>query len=231
MAGGVAILAAGVLAVAIAISSGGSSPPKLTGPSAAHTAATVDALLAGIPQSGNTLGSQSARVVVTEFGDLECPVCSDLALGPENQLIANDVRAGKVKLVYRSVCSATCGGPQPSVFATQQVAAYAAGLQGRAWNYIELFYHLQGDESTRYANARYLDGLARLVTRLDYSKWLSDRNLPALRALVTADESAARVNRVGSTPTIVVQGPKGTAQPIVGADDYSAYEAAIKSVS
>ena len=53
-------------------------------------------------------------MTVTEYGDLECPVCRDFALGAENQLISNDVRSGKVKLVYKSLETATGNGPTPA---------------------------------------------------------------------------------------------------------------------
>ena len=50
-----------------------------------QAATTVNSLLAGIPQSAMRLGSPSAPVTVTEFGDLECPVCRDFALTGENR--------------------------------------------------------------------------------------------------------------------------------------------------
>ena len=43
----------------------------------------------------------------------------------------NEVRSGKVKLVYRSLETATGNGPNPGVFPTQQAAALAAGLQSK----------------------------------------------------------------------------------------------------
>jgi protein-disulfide isomerase len=234
MLGGVVVLVIAVVAVAIAISSGGSSSPstKPTSTAAKNAVASVSSQLAGIPQSGNTLGSPSAKVTMTEFGDLKCPICRDFTLGPLNQIISNDVKSGKVKLVYRSVCTATCSGPQPGVFPTQQAAAYAAGLQGKAWYYITLFYHLQGDESTSYVTPSFLSGLARLVPGLDYSKWALDAGQPSLKSQVSAEQNYASSKGYNSTPTIVVQGPKGQAQPIVGGGyPYSAYETAINSVS
>lgn len=230
MLGGLVLLVVAVVAIAIAISSGGSAP-KVTGASAKRTAATVNGLLTGIPQSGNTLGSPSAKVTVTEFGDLKCPICKDFTLGTEDQLISNDVKSGNVKLVYRSLCTATCTGPQPSVFSTQQAAALAAGLQNKEWYYVELFYHLQGDETTSYVNANYLNGLARLVPGLDYSKWAFDLGQSSLKAQVAADQKAASRKGFTSTPAIVIRGPKGQAQPLVGDYPYSDIEAAIKQVS
>jgi protein-disulfide isomerase len=233
MLGGTVLLVVAAVAVAIAISSGGSKAPKLNGSGAKTAATAVNGLLAGIPQSGNTIGSPSAKVTVTEFGDLKCPVCKDFALGPESQIIANDVKSGKVKLVYRSMCTATCTGPQRSIFPTQQAAAIAAGLQGKEWNYVLLFYHLQGDELTSYVNSGFLDGLAKLVPGLDYNKWALDAGQSSLKAQVTADQTYASSKGLqANTPTVVVQGPKGTAQPIVGGGyPYGAYESEINQVS
>src|SRR5436309_10075695 len=67
MLGGVVLIAVIVVAVAIVISvSGGSSAPELGTPAAKREAGTVTALLNGIPQSGNVLGSPSAKVTITE---------------------------------------------------------------------------------------------------------------------------------------------------------------------
>jgi protein-disulfide isomerase len=231
MLGGMVLLVAAVVAVAIAVSSGGSKTVKPGSAAARADAASVTNLLADIPQSGTTLGDPNAKVTVTEFGDLECPVCRDFALGAEAQLISNDVKSGKVKLVYRSDETASAGSPIPNVFPTQQIAAYAAGKQAKAWNYILLFYKEQGQEDTGYATEAYLDGLAQQVQGLDVATWKADRKDPSLASQFSSDVSSAKAKGYGSTPTIVVQGPKGTAQPLVGDYPYSDVESAIQSVS
>jgi protein-disulfide isomerase len=232
--GGIVVAAIAVVAVLIAISStggGSGSAPGLNTAAARQTAGTVNTLLTGIPQSGLRLGSPKAKVTVTEYGDLECPICKDFALGAENQLISGEVRSGKVQLIYRSLSTATSNGPEPGVFPTQQAAANAAGLQGLGWQYIELFYHLQGSETSSYVSPSYLEGLARLVPGLNFAKWQSDRANAAMISQVSTDVQAAATNRFTSTPTIVVQGPKGQAQPIVGSTDYGTLQSSIKLVS
>jgi protein-disulfide isomerase len=170
-------------------------------------------------------------VTVTEFADLECPVCRAFALGSERQLISHEVADGRVKLVYRSLCTATCAGPLGHAgFAGQQSAAYAAGVQNRAWYYIELFYEEQGGENSGYVTPRYLDGLAQQLSGLDYRRWSSDRGLAPMRRQVAADERAARARGFADTPTIVIRGPRGSAQPIVGDPSYGQLRAAIASV-
>jgi protein-disulfide isomerase len=234
MVAGVVLAAIAVVAVAIVISTssgGGGSSGLQSGVKASQTESAVNSVLAGIPQSGNALGSPSAKVTVTEFGDLQCPICKDFALGAEKTLIANDVRSGKVRLAYRSLETATGNGPDPSVFPTQQAAALAAGLQQRQWDYILLFYNEQGQEGTSYVNDAYLNGLARQVPGLNFSKWQSDRSSSSLTSQVTQDQQLAASKGYNSTPTIVVQGPKGQAQAIVGDTDYGTLERTIKSVS
>src|SRR5579884_1672572 len=150
MLGGVVLIAVAIIAVAIAVSSGSggsNNAAKLTSnanktgkghvvPCQGSPDSAVCSLLSGIPQSGNTLGNPHAKVTVTEFGDLECSVCDAFAIGSndttsagtpgtglEDQLIRNDVRSGKVKLVYRSLETASGGNPDQSAFLNQQVAA------------------------------------------------------------------------------------------------------------
>jgi len=229
--GGVLLAAIAVVAVAIAISSSGSSTPKATPSAFKGAASTVDASLSGIPQSGVTIGSPNAKVTVTEYGDLQCPICRDFALGAENQLISNDVKAGRVKLVYKSLETASGSSPNPGIFPTQQAAAYAAGAQGKAWNYILVFYHQQGQEGTAYVNQTFLNDIAQSIPGLNFSKWKSNSSSSTYTAQVQSDQQQATTRGFSSTPTIVVQGPKGAAQPIVGNTDYGTLQSAIKSVS
>jgi protein-disulfide isomerase len=234
MLGGVVILAIVVVVVAVIVSSGGgneSHAPKI--PTTAKTRAQkhaqqaalqkaikqdapVFALLSGIPQHGNTLGSPTAKVTVVEYGDLQCPICRDFTLSSEHDLIKNDVRAGKVKLVYKSLETATGGAPDPKIFGPQQAAAYAAGLQNHAWDYIELFYHQQGAEGTGYVNQGFLDNLAKQIKPLNFSQWQSDSKSSALLAQVKAEGQDAAAKGFNATPTIIVSGPKGQATPVVG---------------
>jgi protein-disulfide isomerase len=234
MLGGVVVLALVIVGVAIAISagsSGSSSAPKPNSTAGKQSASAVDSLLTGIPQSAVTLGSPSAKVTVTEFGDLQCPICKDFASTTEPQLIANDVRSGRVKLVFRSLETATGGAPDPSIFPVQQAAAYAAGAQGKAWNYILLFYREQGQEGTGYVNQSFLNGLASQIPGLNYQKWSTDSKNPSYSVQVTADQRAAAAQGLSATPAITIRGPKGQAQPFQSLVDYPTLESAIKSVS
>jgi protein-disulfide isomerase len=230
--GGVVVSAIVVVAVFIAIStSGGSSAATglQTGQKATKLSTQVDQLLNGIPQSGARLGSTSAPVTLTYYGDLECPICQAFTLqGGFPQLVANDVKSGKVQVIYKAFQTAT---RVASTFSTQQVAALAAGQQQRFWNFAELFYREQGQEGTGYVTESYLSGLARQVTGLNLNTWQSARSTPALASQVQTEEQQGQTLGVTGTPTLVFQGPKGQAQPNSSVPTYSELEAAIKKVA
>ncbi len=230
MLGGVVVAAVAVVAVAIAISSGGTNASGLKKGHQANAAVTqVENLLAGIPQSGSVLGNPNAKVTMTYYGDLECPVCQDFTLnGGFPELVAKDVRAGKVKVDYRSFQTAT---RDPQVFQTQQVAALAAGEQSRFWNYAELFYRQQGAEGSGYVNENYLTGLAKQIPGLNLSAWQSARNNSVLAGQVSADAQAGSAAGVQGTPTLIFQGPKGKTQSPSAVPSYSQLQQAISQVS
>jgi protein-disulfide isomerase len=228
--GGVVLGAVAVVAVAIALSSsGGGSSGLRTGNAGAKLAAQVQQLLRGIPQSGATLGNPKAPVTMTYYSDLQCPVCAHFTLNSDfGQLLAKDVRAGQVKIIYRSFETAT---RDPQTFHAQQVAALAAGTQNRFWDYTELFYRQQGAEGTGYVTDSYLTGLANQIPELNISNWRSARTAPSLISQLQSDQQAASAAGVQGTPTLIFEGPRGTAQAPESVPSYDQLEQAIKSVA
>jgi protein-disulfide isomerase len=245
--GGAVVIAVAIVVVLIAISAGNNSPaPTKFDSKAALTADKyVDQLLAGIPESGNTLGKPSAPVTVTFFGDLECSACDIFATPPsfrnpegetgtgiEEQLINQDVRNGTVKLVYRSVETASGDNPDPNAFNEQQVAAEAAGLQDKEWYYIELWYDEQGAEGSDYVTSSFIDGMAKQVPELNYAQWLAALSDSKLLSQVNADGSAALAAGATATPTLDIQGPDGEkALPSGVPSSFSEVQSAINSVN
>jgi protein-disulfide isomerase len=230
--GGILVAAVAVIAVVIAISAGAggaTKAPPANSPQAKQNYASVNSLLRGIPQSGTTLGNPKAKVTMYYYGDLECPVCRAFTLGIDHggflQLVKNDVRSGKVKVVYKSFCTATCNNHPVSVFDQQQVAAYAAGQQHLFWDYADLFYREQGDETA------YLDALAKQIPSLDQSTWRNDQKDPSLLSQVRADASQANQLGLSGTPSLVAAGPKGETQVAGVIPSYSSLEQAINRVA
>jgi protein-disulfide isomerase len=195
-------------------------------PATARPRTDVAALLAGIPQTGPTLGYASAPVTVEDYSDLECPICADLASGTLPKVITRLVRTRKVKLRFRSLQTATESRP---VFLSQQTAALAAGRQHRLWQYVFAFYAHQATEGTPYVDDAFLLGLAEDVPGLDIARWQQDRRVVALSRRVKADLHAADLLGFNSTPTLVADGPRG-AKGTVGNVPYSTVAALVRSV-
>ena len=93
---------------------------------------------------------------------------------------------------------------EPEVFKTQQVAALAAGKQDKAWNFIETFYHEQGEEDSGYVNEKYLQGIASQIPGLNLAQWTSDRNEPELANEVETDKQVANNEGFTGTPSFLV---------------------------
>jgi protein-disulfide isomerase len=163
--------------------------------------AKIERLLSGIPQSGNALGDRHAPVTLQVFSDLECPICRAFALGAQIDLIRRYVRTGKLKIVDRSLQTAT---RQPATFIRQQVAALAAGAQKKMWYFVELFYREQGREDSGYVTETYLRGLARQVPGLDLPEWSATRNNPLFIAEIANDAQVADRRGFEGTPAFLI---------------------------
>ncbi|HEY1517624.1 MAG TPA: thioredoxin domain-containing protein [Solirubrobacteraceae bacterium] len=230
--GGIVLGAVIVVAVLVLINSGGNKGGLQTGTKANATVAGVNNLLGGIPQSGARLGNPKAPVTMTYFGDYQCPICKAFTLqGGFSQLVQNEVRQGKVQVVYKAFCTATCNGPDPSVFNTQQVAGLAAGKQNKFWQYTELFYSEQGQEDTGYVTPTYLTGLANQISGLNLATWKTDQSNQTLTSQVTSDQATARTIGVQGTPTLIFKGPKGQAAASASVPTYAQLQQSIKQVS
>jgi protein-disulfide isomerase len=202
--GAVAAAAAVLVAGAVALSSGGGArPAPATAPSA---------LLAGVPERGGVLGDPRAPLTVTEYVDLQCPVCAQAAATTLPALIRDQVRAGEVKLAVRTLHFI---GPD-----SERAARVAAGAerQGRLWPFLEAFYARQGPENAGYVTDDFLREVAR-AAGVDAGRALEAADTAfATGRLERANADAARLGVTG-TPTLTVRrgdGPERmlTASPL-----------------
>jgi len=198
-----------VAIVVILIATGGGSKtgiPK-SAQAKSQTVTEVSAVLGGIPQKGNVLGNPNAPLTLEYFGDLQCPVCKDFTLTSLPTIVEKWVRSGKLKIEYRAMETAT---REPEIFKNQQVAALAAGKQNKMWDYLELFYHEQGEEDSGYVTESYLQQLAQQVPGLKLAKWTSDRGSSELSSQVEGDVQTANSAGFTGTPAFRL-GKSGTA--------------------
>ncbi|HWF31141.1 MAG TPA: thioredoxin domain-containing protein [Solirubrobacteraceae bacterium] len=232
--GSVAAAVVVIIAVILVATSGGGGKKGLettptNGSKTPKVVSDVTALVGGIPQNGNTLGSPKAPVTMQYFGDLECPICKDFTLGALPKLIQKYVRTGKMKIEYRNLETAT---REPETFKTQQSAALAAGKQQKGWYYIELFYNQQGEEDTGYVTEKYLQTLAQQTPGLNLAKWTSDRDSPEFTNTITSDAQAANNSGFNGTPSFLIGKTGGTLTKFEyqSLTDPSSFESAINKL-
>jgi protein-disulfide isomerase len=171
---------------------------------------TVDALLKGIPQENLVLGDPKAKVELSEYGDLQCPVCKAYSEEVLPQVIENQVKAGKVKIVFHNF---TIIGAQSL---PAGAAALAAGAQGRGWNYLELFYRNQGQENSGYATDEFLTAIAKGAAVKDIAKWNKERKGAKFTSEVTKTTEQAQKFGFTGTPSFAVKGPNSNGTELLG---------------
>jgi protein-disulfide isomerase len=183
----------------------------------------VRELLAGIPQSGATLGSVDAPITVHLYEDFQCPACARFIRETFPALVERHVDPGEVRLVSETLAFL---GPDSEATAR---AALAAGEQDRYWDYAALLFINQGPENSGYATDEFLTGLANETRGLSVDQWNEARDSSSVESELGAVQSRAQADGVSSTPTLVISGPGGQ-RKLVGAVSIDEVEAAIKEV-
>lgn len=187
------LIAAVMLTIGLVVNRGTSR----AAPNKSRIDRTVGALLAGIPQQGDTLGQPTAPVTLQFYGDLECLTTKVWVTGDLPAIVKDFVRRGVMKIEYRSFKTDTI---DPRVFVEQQAAALAAGAQDKLWDFVETFYYEQGAEYTPYATERYLDGIASQVPGLNLPLWHRDWQVDRRGEQVQHDDQTARTLQLHDTP-------------------------------
>jgi protein-disulfide isomerase len=196
-AGGVFLAIIVVVVVIIVVSSGGDSGGE---PSKSEQG-EVGKLLTGIPQSGMTLGEPNAPVKIFEYGDLQCPFCKANAEEVTPPIIENEIRKGKANMTFRNYVII---GPE-SIPAGE--AALAAGAQGKAWNFIELFYRNQGEENSGYVTEEFIESIGESAGIPDLAEWNKGRKSGKFKKQIEAESKEAAKLGFEGTPSFAIEGP------------------------
>jgi protein-disulfide isomerase len=212
-AGAAAAVIAIVVVLIVVLTGGGSSTPKGV-PKVGSIASglpgspEVDRYFKGIPQTGMTLGSPFAKVLMVEYIDLQCPFCQQFETQVFPDIVAKYVKTGKVRVEARVLDFI---GPDSS---RGRKGMIAAGNQNRAFNYAEVLYFNQGTENTGWLNDDMVASAAGSIPGLDVPKLLADRSASAVAKASSDFDAAALADKVSSTPTLLV-GRNGTKPKLV----------------
>jgi protein-disulfide isomerase len=170
----------------------------------------VNKLLTGIPQNGTVLGKPGAPVKMFEYGDLQCPFCKENAETVTPPIIENAVRKGEASLTFRNFIII---GPD-SVPAGE--AALAAGAQGKAWNFIELWYRNQGEENSGYVTEEFIESIGKGAGIPNLAQWNKERKSKKYKKQL--EETTKQAEKIGfeGTPSFAVEGPSSKGLELVG---------------
>jgi protein-disulfide isomerase len=181
----------------------------------------ASSLLAGSPP---TLGSPNASVTIVEFGDYQCPTCGAWYNSQEASLIRNLVDTGKAKLVWRDF---DYYGPD-SVSASE--ATYAAGEQGKFWQFHDLLFQSQQTPNSGWASRQNMETFAQKLG-LNMTKFNQSFNSGKYNPLINSNHALGVQAGVTETPTFFLIGPNGKMITIAGGQPESVFEQAVSSLT
>lgn len=191
--GGIAVI---ITVVSIAVGQGGPKSDQVKGFS------EVQPLLGGIEQDDAYLGPSDAETTITVFNDIQCTPCADFELDVVDPLIEDYARTDRARLEFRHFSLA----PNDTTLAA--IAAEAAGMQARQWQFIETFVRNQ-DLAAGAVDEHLLREIAEAIPELDGDVWAQDFDSPESEQLVRDDAMLAADLKLPAEPAVVVSGPGG----------------------
>ena len=225
IAGVAAVAIAGVL-IGLSVAGGGDkdTTPTVIVPPAGSTGAGGEAgsFLDGIAQTGAALGDPGAKVVVVEFADIQCPYCAKFSNVTFPDVVEKYVRTGDARIEFSGVVFI---GPDSE---RGLRAAYAAGLQNKLWNVVELLYAFQGAENSGWVTDDLLREVGAKVPGLDVEKMLADMDSDEVDKQLGEARDAAIAAEIEGTPTFFYAPAGGTPTLLAkGAIDLASLSAAL----
>ena len=183
-------------------------------PSRSATQANLLASQTNLTDDDVVLGDPKAPVTMVIFGDYQCPFCGRMFQEVEGRLKEIYVKTGKLKMVYRDF-------PLDQLHPYARTAAEMAECardQGKYWAYHDALFNLQDQIPT-------LDFVTLAgQLGLDKNKFSACSQSGKYKAEVEKDYEDGLILGINGTPTSFVNGER-----LVGAQPYSAYQAAIEA--
>jgi protein-disulfide isomerase len=157
------------------------------------------------PQAdGTALGPKTAKVLVQEFADFQCPICGEYFRSVEPQIIKDYVASGKIRYEFHDfiVIDSNVGGSESRHAAE---ASQCANEQGHFWDYHNMLYsNQQGEGSGTFADRRLKAFAAGLG--LDSAKFDACFDAHRYSSAVDADIALGNQMGVNGTPTVFLNG-------------------------
>lgn len=163
-------------------------------------------------------GRADAPVVMVEYADFKCGFCGKFARDTEPGLVKKYVDEGTLRIEWRNF----------PIFGedSERAArgAWAAGKQGRFWQFHEAAY-ADGSKEKGFGQDR-LEELAKEAGVKDADRFVSDVDSDAAKAAVKKDQEEAYGLGATSTPSFVING-----RPVSGAQPDEVFDQAIEAAA
>jgi protein-disulfide isomerase len=165
------------------------------------TTIAYDPTLPKVESQGFVIGSPSARVEITEFGDYECPQCGRFATLTEPDVRTRLVNTGQVRYRYidfplemhRNTWNAS-------------IAAACADEQGKFWEMHDAIFESQDQwdgEATSNPN-KVLKQVASKIAGLDMNKFNDCLDNKKTQPRIQAHYQLATERKISATPTFYI---------------------------
>lgn len=191
--GGVLVIAIGAGTLLFRSAKQPASTPSPTPKGAASSSGLIGA------KPSHAKGSESAPVVLEEFGDFQCPPCG--AFYPQLKKLEADYGEDKLRVVFRQF-------PLPQIHKYAMISAYAAeaaGFQGRFWEMYDKLYTDQATWSKAPDPRTFFLDYAHDIG-LDVPRFIQDMGGPEVDSRVMLDRQRGMSLGVVGTPSIFVNG-------------------------
>lgn len=161
-------------------------------------------------------GEADAPVVMIEYADFGCSFCGKFARDTEPKLVKKYVDKGVLRIEWRNFPVFGKGSERAAL------AGYAAGEQGRFWQFYQAVYADKGNEKNAFGDA-HLHEIADRAGVRDLDRFDRDRASKAAGKLLEKDSAEAYALGAGATPAFLVNG-----QPIAGAQPDEVFTDAVR---
>jgi protein-disulfide isomerase len=218
-----AILIAALAAAALALAGGGSGDDGRS---------TADAPIAEVSEPDQSpqgpdlsrreasdamaIGRVDAPVVMIEYSDFQCPFCGRFARETEPALVKKYVDAGVLRIEWRNF----------PIFGEESAraarAGYAAGQQGKFWQYHDIAYAESRRRNSGAFSKDRLVAMAREAGVPDLERFRTDLDSDAARQSVDRDLEEGYKLGVTSTPAFLING-----EPVLGGQPTATFESMI----
>lgn len=149
-------------------------------------------------RTGGTMGNTNATVVVTEFGDYQCPACGQWHPFIKDSLLP--AYQDKILFVFKNLPLSIHKNAQPAAQAVE-----AAALQGKFWEMHNIMYEKQKEWENEADPKSKFEVYAREIG-LDIDRWKSDFDSSKVKDLIKNDVALADKLKLPGTPAFLING-------------------------